>query len=92
MPKNDDLFMRTEQDGLTLDEYIHLLTRLRDTYGGDIRVQKWTAAKGRHGAPAPVIAHVKVMSIPGNYPMVPAAFYQEGYDDPKHQGPQVVRV
>ena len=88
-----ELLMRTHEDGPTLDEYITMLERIRATYGGNLRVQKWTGGKGRHGAPDPSVAHVKTMGIPGRtHPCVPTAFYQQGYDDLKTKGPEVVRI
>mgnify|MGYP001561854595 CR=1 FL=1 len=76
--------------GLTLDAYIEELLKLRSQHGGTLRVQKWMPAKGRHGAPIPVLAHERTYDKHPDHGG--AAFFNAEHDNPVQKGDPVIRV
>jgi len=77
---------------LTLDEYIAHLCKLRDEHGGQLEVQKWLPAKGRHAAPVPVIAYKRTYDKKGSAGEVSPQFYNKEHDNPVQRGEPVVRI
>lgn len=74
---------------MMLDDYIAHLQRVRAEHG-NLRVQRWSAAKARHNAPAPEVAYAMVRDV-GRKLLVPS-FWQSGFDPESAKGPAVVRV
>ena len=76
----------------TLDEYIAKLQALREMYGGDIPVNRWSPAKARHSAPDPYLAFTKKIPVGPKVMHSIPAFWQQGFDAPNEKGDPVIRV
>lgn len=73
---------------MILDDYIKYLELLRKTLGrGDVEVEKWMPAKGRHAAPAPAIAYARRHQR-GDVP----AFYNPPHDNEVQKAHAVIRI
>lgn len=75
---------------ITLHEYIAELQVMRDKHGGNILVQKWSAAKGRHNAPLPKVAYT-ICKKAGHAVIHVPAFWSE-HDHPDQKGFPVIRL
>lgn len=90
-----DLITPTNPEVL-LDDYIAHLKQMRERHG-NLPVQKWTVAKGRHAAPLPELAYEGMLPTltkqGGGVELREGRhFWRESYDKPQHRGRPVVRV
>jgi hypothetical protein len=97
-PETSDLFggpaqLMEERPGITLDEYIDELQRLRAALfaGGGLVVQTWSPSRGRHNALLPKVAYKKLILVRGTRHAI-GQFWQENYDKPDERGDPIIRI
>lgn len=76
----------------TLSEYIVELQKLEREGHGNLPVQKWMPAKGRHNAPAPVVAFTRVWPAKRGTEDPSPQFFNEENDTPAQRGDPVIRI
>jgi hypothetical protein len=77
---------------MRLSQYIATLEALRQEHG-DLEVEKWMPAKGRHEAPDPVLAFRRRFATTRDTQAGGVgSFYQPDHDNLTQKGDPVVRV
>lgn len=71
--------------------YVQLLQELI-AQRGDVEVEKWMPAKGRHEAPAPVLAHTRKFVTHRDHHMGGIGSFYHETDNPNQKGDPVIRV
>lgn len=71
--------------------YIQLIQELIAQHG-DIEVEKWMPAKGRHEAPTPVIAFTRKFITHRDHHMGGIGSFYHETDNPNQKGDPVIRV
>ena len=72
--------------------YIEMLQELIAEHG-DLEVEKWMPAKGRHEAPAPKLAHRRRYAAPRDvHTGGVGSFFHEASDTEAQRGDPVIRV
>ena len=71
--------------------YIELLQELIAEHG-DIEVEKWMPAKGRHEAPTPTLAHARKFVTHRDQHMGGIGSFYHETDNPNQKGAPVIRV
>lgn len=77
---------------MTLSEYIVRLQELEARHGGNLPVQKWMPAKGRHDAPTPMLANARTYPAKRGSEVPIMAFFNEEHDTPAQRGDPVIRI
>lgn len=71
--------------------YIEMMQELIRQHG-DLEVEKWMPAKGRHEAPAPTLAHVRKFVTHRDHHMGGIGSFYHPTDNPNQKGDPVIRV
>lgn len=79
-------------EGLTLDEYIAELEKLRAVHGGRLYVQRWMPSTGRAAAPTPSLAFKRAYDAKRISEHKAPQFYNPDHDNPVQKGDPVIRV
>ena len=76
---------------ITLPEYIAILQKILAEHG-PLPVEKWMPSKGRHPAPAPIVAHRRRYGTRRAGEAQVPAFYHPEHDTQAQKGEAVVRI
>lgn len=71
--------------------YIQLIQELIAAHG-DIEVEKWMPAKGRHEAPAPALAFTRKFTTHRDHHMGGIGSFYHDTDNPNQKGDPVIRI